>query len=130
LEIVVILCGLQGFSTLILYKISKKVLDIIRNLVYNLPDETRKEQKKMIETRTYLTAARLIQMIQESAALAGRTLEEYEVYIQANWKNNGYEYEEQVQVRTGENYMTLNLLEADDLEYYDVENLRINDLEN
>jgi hypothetical protein len=84
----------------------------------------------MIETRTYLTAARLIQMIQESAVLAGRTLEEYEVYIQANWKNNGYEYEEQVQVRTGENYMTLNLLEADDLEYYDVENLRINDLEN
>lgn len=84
----------------------------------------------MIETRTYLTAARLIQMIQESAAQAGRTLEEYEVYIQANWKNNGYEYEEQVQVRTGENYMTLNLLEADDLEYYDVENLRINDLEN
>lgn len=84
----------------------------------------------MIEGRTYLTAARLIQMIQESASQAGRSLEEYEVYIQANWKNNGYEYEEQVQVRTGSDYMTLNLLEADDLEYYDVENLRINDIEN
>ena len=84
----------------------------------------------MIETRTYLTAARLIQMIQEAAEQAGRSLEEYEVYIQSNWKNNDYEYEEQVQVRTGRDYMTLNLLEADDLEYYDVENLRINDIEN
>ena len=84
----------------------------------------------MIESRTYLTAARLIQMIQEAASQAGRTLDEYEVYIEANCRNNGYEYEEQVQVRTGRNYMTLNLLEADALEYYDVENLRINDLEN
>jgi hypothetical protein len=83
----------------------------------------------MIETRTYLTAARLIQMIQEAAAQAGRSLEEYEVYIEANWRNNGYEYEEQIQVRTRENYMTLNLLEADDLEYYNVENLRINEIE-
>ena len=83
----------------------------------------------MIETRTYLTAARLIQMIQEAAAQAGCSLDEYEVYIEANWRNNGYEFEEQVQVRTRQNYMTLNLLEVDDLEYYDVENLRINDLE-
>ena len=84
----------------------------------------------MIETRTYLTAARLIQMIREAAAQAGRSLEEYEVYIQSNWKNNDYQYEEQVQVRTGRNYVTLNLLEEFDLEHYDVENLRINDLEN
>lgn len=82
----------------------------------------------MIETRTYLTAARLIQMIQEAAAQAGRTLEEYEVYIEANWRNNGYEYEEQVQVRTGENYMTLNLLEADDLEYYNESDLRVDEI--
>lgn len=83
----------------------------------------------MIESRTYLTAARLIQMIQEAAEQAGRTLEEYEVYIEANWRNNGYEYEEQVQVRTGRNYMTLNLLEEFDLEHYDVESLRLTELD-
>ena len=84
----------------------------------------------MIETRTYLTAARLIQMIQEAAEQAGRSLEEYEVYIQSNWRNNDYQYEEQVQVRTGRNYVTLNLLEEFDLEHYDVENLRVLELEN
>ena len=81
----------------------------------------------MIETRTYLRAADLIRILTEAAEHAGQSLEEYQVCFEANWRNNDYDLLEQVRVRTGRYGVTLQLLEEDDLEYYNESDLRVDE---
>ena len=81
----------------------------------------------MIETRTYLRAADLIRILTEAAERAGQSLEEYQVCFEANWRNNDYDLLEQVRVRTGRYGVTLQLLEEDDLEYYNESDLRVDE---
>ena len=77
--------------------------------MYNLPDETRKETKTML---TQLSAARLVEMLQNSAAAQGVALEDCTVWIRANHRENDYDSEEQVEVSCDENgCMIINLLE-------------------
>lgn len=82
----------------------------------------------MIETRTYLRAADLIRIITEAAERAGQSLEDYQVCFEANWRNNDYDLLEQVRVRTGRYGVTLQLLEEDDLEYYNESDLRVDEI--
>ena len=82
----------------------------------------------MIEGRTYLRAADLIRIVTEAAERAGQSLEDYQVCIEANWRNNDYDLLEQVRVRTGQYGVTLQLLEEDDLEYYNESDLRVDEI--
>ena len=69
----------------------------------------RKETKKML---TELSAARLVEMLQNAAAAQGLSLEDCSVWIRANHRENDYDSEEQVEVSCGEfGQMTINLLE-------------------
>lgn len=81
----------------------------------------------MIESRTYLRAADLIRILTEAAERAGQSLEDYQVCIEANWRNQNYNLLEQVRVRTGQYGVTLELLEEDDLEYYSESDLQVNE---
>ena len=82
----------------------------------------------MIESRTYLRAADLIRILTEAADRAGQSLEDYQVCIEANWRNQDYNLLEQVRVRTGQYGVTLELLEEDDLEHYNESDLRVNEI--
>ena len=69
----------------------------------------RKETKKML---TELSAARLVEMLQNAAAAQGVSLEDCSVWIRANHRENDYDSEEQVEVSCDENgFMIINLLE-------------------
>lgn len=81
----------------------------------------------MIETRTYLRAADLIRILTEAAERAGQPLENYQVCIEANWRNQDYDLLEQVRVRTGRYGVTLELLEEDDLESYSESDLQVDE---
>ena len=70
---------------------------------------TRKEIKTML---TQLSAARLVEMLQNAAAAQGLSLEDCSVWISANHRENEYDSEEQVEVSCDENgFLTINLLE-------------------
>ena len=61
---------------------------------------------------TELSAARLVEMLQNSAAAQGLSLEDCSVWIRANHRENEYDSEEQVEVSCDENgFMIINLLE-------------------
>lgn len=81
----------------------------------------------MIEERTYLRAADLIRILTEAAERAGQSLDDYQVCIEANWRNQSYDLLEQVRVRTGQYGVTLELLEEDDLEHYSESDLRVDE---
>lgn len=77
--------------------------------MYNPPDETKKGTKTML---TQLSAARLVEMLQNAAAAQGVGLEDCSVWIRANHRNNDYDSEEQVEVECTESgLMIINLLE-------------------
>lgn len=83
----------------------------------------------MIEGRTYLRAADLIRILTEAAERAGQSLEDYQVCIEANWRNQDYNLLEQVRVRTGQYGVTLELLEEDDLEHYSESDLQVDQID-
>ena len=61
---------------------------------------------------TELSAARLVEMLQNAAAAQGLSLEDCSVWIRANHRENEYDSEEQVEVSCDENgFMIINLLE-------------------
>ena len=61
---------------------------------------------------TQLSAARLVEMLQNAATAQGVGLEDCSVWIRANHRNNDYDSEEQVEVSCDENgFMIINLLE-------------------
>lgn len=61
---------------------------------------------------TQLSAARLVEMLQNAAAAQGVGLEDCSVWIRANHRNNDYDSEEQVEVECTESgLMIINLLE-------------------
>jgi hypothetical protein len=61
---------------------------------------------------TELSAARLVEMLQNAAAAQGLSLEDCTVWIRANHRENDYDSEEQVEISCGEcGQMTINLLE-------------------
>ena len=82
----------------------------------------------MIESRTYLRAADLIRILTEAAERAGQPLDDYQVCIEANWRNQDYDLLEQVRVRTGRYGVTLELLEEDDLECYSESDLQVDEM--
>jgi hypothetical protein len=84
------------------------LLDKNSKIVYNVRGH-RKETKTML---TQLSAARLVEMLQNAAAAQGVSLEDCSVWIRANHRENEYDSEEQVEVSCDENgFMTINLLE-------------------
>ena len=61
---------------------------------------------------TELSAARLVEMLQNAAEAQGLSLEDCTVWIRANHRENDYDSEEQVEISCGEfGQMTINLLE-------------------
>ena len=69
----------------------------------------KKGNKKML---TELSAARLVEMLQNAAASQGLSLEDCTVWIRANHRENDYDSEEQVEISCGEfGQMTIDLLE-------------------
>lgn len=61
---------------------------------------------------TQLSAARLVEMLQNAAAAQGVGLEDCSVWIRANHRNNDYDSEEQVEVECTESgLMIINLIE-------------------
>ena len=61
---------------------------------------------------TRLSAARLVEMLQNAAAAQGVGLEDCVVWIRANHRNNDYDSEEQVDVSCDENgFMIIDLIE-------------------
>ena len=61
---------------------------------------------------TELSAARLVEMLQNAAAAQGVSLEDCSVWIRANHRENSYDSEEQVEISCDENgFMSINLLE-------------------
>ena len=61
---------------------------------------------------TQLSAARLVEMLQNAAASQGLSLEDCNVWIRANHRENEYENEEQVDISCTQNgLMTIDLLE-------------------
>lgn len=61
---------------------------------------------------TQLSAARLVEMLQNAAASQGLSLEECSVWIRANHRENEYENEEQVDISCTQNgLMTIDLFE-------------------
>ena len=61
---------------------------------------------------TQLSAARLVEMLQNAAAAQGVGLEDCTVWIRANHRENDYDSEDQVEVSCDENgFMIINLLE-------------------
>lgn len=68
------------------------------------------ERKKTMLTE--LSAARLVEMLQNAAAAQGLSLEDCSVWIRANHRENDYDSEEQVEISCSEfGQMTINLLE-------------------
>ncbi|MBO5827308.1 MAG: hypothetical protein J6R59_02455 [Paludibacteraceae bacterium] len=62
---------------------------------------------------TQLSAARLVEMIQNAAASQGLSLEDCSVWIRANHRENEYENEEQVDISCTKNgLMTIDLFEG------------------
>lgn len=62
---------------------------------------------------TELSAARLVEMLQNAAASQGLSLEDCSVWIRANHRENEYENEEQVDISCTKNgLMTIDLFEG------------------
>jgi hypothetical protein len=62
---------------------------------------------------TQLSAARLVEMIQNAAASQGLSLEDCSVWIRANHRENEYENEEQVDISCTKNgLLTIDLFEG------------------
>ena len=70
------------------------------------------KQERNENMLTQLSAARLVEMLQNAAALQGLRLEDCTVWIRANHRENSYDSEEQVEISCGEfGQMTIDLLE-------------------